>query len=290
MIRTVTACAALLLLICLACNQKTESVEQLNSAALTAAGIAADSTFLPQQEPEQKPKNGNDKIVQKTQPVDWDKKIIKTADLNAEVKEYKSFSAQVSDKVKKYGGYISQENQSETAYKIENSIVVKVPVDQFENAVSDLLNGAEKINEKRISSDDITEQLIDGKSRLEAKRQVRLRYLELLKQAKNMEEILTVQKEINEIQEEIEAVTGRLNYLGHSAAMSTINFSFYQVLDATAKDPDNAGFLTKVKSAFTSGLFWMGEVLVGLVGLWPLLLLLVIVVYFFKKRRLVKSK
>ena len=127
----------------------------------------------------------------KAQAVNWDKKIIKTANLNAAVKDYKAFSAQVNDKVKKYGGYISQEEQSETEYKIENAVVIKIPVDQFENAVNDLLKDVDKINEKRIASDDVTAQLVDGKARLEAKRRIRLRYLDLLKQAKNMEEILT---------------------------------------------------------------------------------------------------
>ncbi len=37
-----------------------------------------------------------------------------------------------------------------------------------------------------------------------------------------MEDILQVQEEINEIQENIEAAAGRVHYLTHSAAYSTI--------------------------------------------------------------------
>jgi hypothetical protein len=141
-------------------------------------------------------KNPNDLPLK---PIDWDKKIVKTANLNGEVKNYKTFSEQLRQKVKKYGGYISQEEQSESDYQIQNSVVIKVPVDQFENAVNDLTKDVSKLNQKSISSEDVTTQLVEGKSRLEAKKQVRLRYLDLLKQAKNMEHILTVQKQINDI-------------------------------------------------------------------------------------------
>lgn len=219
-------------------------------------------------------------------PIDWDKKIVKTANLNAEVKDYKNFSQQLNEKVKKYGGYISQEEQSQSDYQIQNSVVIKVPVDQFENAVNDFTKDISKLNEKNISSEDVTTQLVDGKSRLEAKKQVRLRYLDLLKQAKNMEEILTVQKEINDIQEDIELVNGRINTLSHESAMSTINLTFFQIINANAKadSEKQPGFLQKVKEAFANGWYWIGEVFVGLISVWPLLAAIVLGIWFYKKR------
>ena len=54
--------------------------------------------------------------------IDWDKKIIKTASLNLEVKDYNVFSASLREKIKGLGGYIAQEEQSQSDYKIENSI------------------------------------------------------------------------------------------------------------------------------------------------------------------------
>ncbi len=224
--------------------------------------------------------------------IDWDKKIVKTATLNAEIKDYKSFSQQLNEKVKRYGGYISQEEQSQSDYQIENSMVIKVPVDQFENALNDLTKDVIRLNEKHISSEDVTTQLIDGKSRLEAKRQVRLRYLDLLKQAKNMEEILTVQKEINDIQEDIELVNGRINVLNHSSAMSTINFTFFQIINANAKadNEKQPDFLSKVKEAFANGWYWIGELFVAIISIWPLLIIIILGILFFRKKQMPKIK
>src|SRR5205085_9088581 len=132
------------------------------------------------QQPKAHQKNGQ-------QPnADWDKKIMKTASLNAEVKHYDSFYVSLRETVRSIGGYIGKEQQNQSEYKIENTITVKVPVDQFDNAVTLLTNGTDKVNERKISSQDVTTDIIDTKSRMEAKKQVRERYLDFLKQAKNM--------------------------------------------------------------------------------------------------------
>ena len=229
---------------------------------------------------------------QSTPPVkqDWDKKILKTASLNLEVKDYNVFSTSLREKIKGLGGYIAQEEQSQSDYKIENSITVKVPVDQFDNAVVQLTANTEKINEKKITSQDVTTEFIDTKSRMESKKQVRLRYMDLLKQAKNMEEILNVQSEINEIQEEIESAAGRIEYLGHSSTFSTIHLTYYQILNSSAKDTNNPSFGVKLSNAFKTGWSWIGDLFVGLVSIWPLFLLIFTAVIIYKRTKIQKPK
>ncbi|MGO8055700.1 DUF4349 domain-containing protein, partial [Rhizobium leguminosarum] len=97
----------------------------------------------------------------------------------------------------------------------------KVPVDRFDEAINLLAETDEKILERKIGSEDVTGDVVDTRSRMEAKKQVRERYLDLLKQAKNINEILQVQTEINNIQVDIESAAGRVNYLSHAAALST---------------------------------------------------------------------
>ena len=222
------------------------------------------------------------------QKIDWDKKIIKTASLNAEVKNYDSFYSSLREKVRSVGGYVAQEQQNQSEYKIENTITVKVPVDQFDNAVTLLTNGTGKVNERKITSQDVTTEIVDTKSRMEAKKQVRERYLDFLRQAKNMSEVLSVQSEINGIQEEIESATGRINYMTHSAVFSTINFTFYQVLNVAAKDIPDPTFFTKIGTSFKSGWQWMGDIIVGLVSIWPFIFFVISAWIVIKK--LVKTK
>lgn len=221
---------------------------------------------------------------------EWDKKIVKTATLNIEVKDYNEFNSSLRTKIKQFGGYIAQEEQNESDYSIENKIMIKIPVDQFDNVVSELTKGDQKVNEKKINSEDVTSEFVDTKSRLEAKKQVRQRYLDLLKQAKNMEEILSVQSEINSIEEEIESASGRIQYLNHSSTFSTINLTYSQVLNASAKNPDKEPtFGYKLRDAFKTGWAWFGDLFVGVISFWPLLLILFAGVLIYKRSKKPKA-
>lgn len=217
---------------------------------------------------------------------DWNKKIIKTGTLSVEVKSYAHFNDLVRSIVKNSGGYIAQEEQNQSEYKLENVVTIKVPVDQFDNLMQSLSPVEEKIEIKKITSQDVTGEVVDTRSRLEAKRAMRLRYLDLLKQAKNMEEILQVQNEINSIQLDIEAASGRVNYLTHSSAYSTIQLTYFQVLNPGAKSNDTPpGFGKRILVALGDGLAWVGEALVLVFTLWPLWLVAIALFITWRRYR-----
>ncbi len=135
--------------------------------------------------------------------------------------------------------------------------------------------GDVKVMQRKITSEDVTGEVNDTRSRLEAKKQVRLKYLDFLKASKNMEEVLQVQSEINSIQEEIEAAAGRVEYLSHQSAYSTINLTFYQ--PAVGFKPTNVSptFFTRVGNAFKSGAEWLIELLIAMISIWPLWLIII---------------
>lgn len=222
--------------------------------------------------------------------IDWDKKIIKNAQLIFEVKDFKKYNELVHQTIKKFGGYIAQDEQNLSGEKSETILSIKVPVDQFEPMVNELSAAGEKVIVHKITSEDVTTKVVDTKSRLEAKKQVRLKYLEFLKASKNMEEVLTVQTEINSIQEEIEAAAGRIEYLSHESAYSTINLSFYQPTIAFIPVETSPTFITKIATAFKYGGSWITELLLLLVSVWPLILAAYGAFFIIKRIKLVRNK
>jgi hypothetical protein len=278
--------AALLLFLCLACNNVNHKMpavteEAAKEAAPVSSGAMADSSAVATdnkfEEPSPRDQSpGQNKKQPSPSPVanpDWDKKIIKTADLNVEVKSFPTFADRLRQNVKRSGGYIAQEQQTLSLSTIENTVTIKVPVDRFEDLLGDMTSDSDRLVEKKISSEDVTTQLVDTRSRLETKKEVRERYLELLRQAKSMKDILAVQDVINGVQEEMDAAAGRIAYLGHSAAFSTINLKFYQVLDATVKDDPTPTFWHKLRDSVGEGWSWMSSFVLGLISIWPLFLL-----------------
>lgn len=217
----------------------------------------------------------NEKDKPGTYNKDWDKKIIKTAILNVETKEYKGYNIQIQELVTKFEGYIARQEENENDGRINNSLTIKVPVAHFDEAVNAISSLKGKMLVKQISSEDVSGEIVDVRSRMDAKKRVRLRYLDMLQKAKNIEEILQVEREVNEIQEQIEAADGRLKYLSHTTAYSSIELSFFQALNPGANVDTTPGFAKRFLLALNEGLKWMGNLIIFFATLWPLWLIIV---------------
>ena len=270
-------------------SSQTEDIQSAEIKTLQAPLSEKDNTEKKQQIPFSKQRQIATDSINSPSPLpsphtDWDKKIIKTATLKLEVNNFKNYNESVHQTVKQFGGYIAQEEQNASEEKTETTISIKVPVEQFETMMNQLPGGSVKIIERKITTEDVTGEVVDVKSRLQTKMQMRLKYLDFLKQSKNMEEVLQVQNEINQIQESIEAAAGRVEYLTHQSAMSTINLSFYQPINGYDPKNDTPSYLTRVTDAFKNGGKWMADLLIGLVSLWPFLLIIFVAIFVFKRK------
>jgi len=287
--------AALLLCSFIACNQAKQKEAPVSSLKRSpnpppAAGsiehedllFRADTTAVagdnnpdqqqantPNTSPRQTPAPGSPATPAPSNP-DWDKKIVKTANLNIEVKNYRVFNDVLHRKIREAGGYVAQEEQNDNGYKIENSIVIKVPVDRFDETVMQLAADSDKVLMKKIATEDVSMQLVDIRSRLATKKEVRQRYMEILHQAHKTEDVLNAQQQIDEIQEQLDGAAGRMAYLGHAAAYSTINLVYFQVLDLTAQKESDPSFYRGLKKALGEGWQTLSAILIGLVTVWPL--------------------
>jgi hypothetical protein len=114
---------------------------------------------------------------------------------------------------------------------------------------------------------------------------MRLKYLEFLKQSKNMAEVLQVQNEIDNIQVQIESAASRVSFLTQQTSFSTINLTFYQPMEGYKPSGDAPSFLTRVIAAFKTGAGWIAELFVGLVSIWPLVLIAVVIYFGWKRLR-----
>ena len=220
---------------------------------------------------------------------DWDKKIIKTATVKLEVKKFKEYNEGLHKKIKQYGGYIASEDNFFTEEKSEMVVALKVPVQQFEMLMNELDGNDIKVIERSIKTEDVTGQVVDTRSRLEAKKQMRIKYMEFLKQSKNMAEVLQVQAEINSIQEEIEAAAGRMQYLSNQSAFSTINLIFYEPLMSYNPGNDSPAFISNVIEAFKTGASFIKTLLLGLITIWPLWVIGFVILYIRKRNRPAKN-
>ena len=276
--------AALLLLLFFSCNQSDYKSDAKVPIVVTSPTVAADSSTaspadgLAKYEPVS-PGNAGQPHPPQTAPQanpDWDRKIVKTADLTVETRSFARLTERIHRLVRENGGYIAQEEQTRIASRIDDDISIKIPVDRFEDFVQQIPADSDQVMDKKVTSQDVSMEVVDIKSRLETKKEVRDRYLALLRQAHNTQEILTTQQEVDGIQQELEAAAGRVNFLSHAAVFSTVHLKSFQILNPNGIETPSPQptFLHKIKLSFLVGWEALSSLLLGLMTVWPIWLAL----------------
>ena len=87
-----------------------------------------------------------------------------------------------------------------------------MPPARFQALLSGL-SGLGTIEEKKLSTDDVTAEHADVAARLQAKRAVERQYTALLGKAQRIKDILDIEEKLGEVREEIEATESRLKAL-----------------------------------------------------------------------------
>ncbi len=220
-----------------------------------------------------------------------EQKLIKTGNIECELENYEKSKAEINYEIKKWGGYISDEKEYNTDWQMSNNMQIRVPVEKFDSLVANLIKGDKIIKSKQISVKDVTAQYVDVYSRLKNKKKEEEQYLEILKKAYTIRDILEVNNYIYAIREEIEASEGTLKYLDDQASFSTIYLNIYQNFEVK-KERSKFGFFDKILNGLETGWYGFLAFLVGLTYIWPILLIIIMIAFIIyikvKKNKLKK--
>lgn len=149
-----------------------------------------------------------------------ERKVIYSAFLSLTVNSVDEAMASIKSKAESMGGYLESMSSSVGNYKT-GVITVRVPVDQFYQFL-EWCKGLGSLKNEEVNGYDVTMEYTDLEARLNSLKATEQRYLEILGQAKTVDEILKVEKELSRIRSEIESLEGRLRYLEHHVEMATI--------------------------------------------------------------------
>jgi len=213
-------------------------------------------------------------------------KIIKTSFLRFETQDLDKTYLQIKKAVQDNKGYIQDDNSNKSFNKITRRLLIRIPTSNFEQALDAVSQNVAYFDDKRTSAKDVTEEFIDIEARLKAKKTLEKRYLELLNKAKNVKEILEIERELSKIREDIEAQQGRLKYLENKVSLSTLEIEFYKL---TSEAPVAKSYGTKMWNAIKAGFNGISIFFLGLLHIWPFIIILGITVFFIK-RWIKKSK
>lgn len=228
----------------------------------------------------------SDAVTNSTQPIptqhvdtNVQRMLTKEGNLSWETSNVDKTHASIVAQAKKSNAYISSDNRFRDEYQMTNKMSIRIPSNQFDNFISSMENDVNNFDEKRIEVIDVTEEYIDVSARMKTKKELELHYYDLLKQTKNVTEILQVEEQLNIVRSEIESADGRLKYLKDKVNMSTIHLSFYETTSAPV------GFFGQIGKSFVAGWKGMLYFILGLITAWPIVLIVLITIWLVIRRR-----
>jgi hypothetical protein len=211
-----------------------------------------------------------------------EQKIIKTGDVKFETNNLSETYNQIITAAKKQNAIIQNDIEGKDYGSVFRKIIVRVPSKNFDSFLNDISKGVSYFDNKEISSQDVTEEYIDIDARLKAKKILEARYLELLKKANKVSEMLEIEAQLSAIREEIEAKEGQLRYMQSQISMSTITIEFYKTVANEGGATISYG--SKIWNAIASGFNSISSFFIGLLSIWPFLIILAVAVYYIRKR------
>jgi hypothetical protein len=241
----------------MACNGSERTSEKLgkpadaalNKVSTTGPNAARDRTVSPQETSADAPR-----IDQWFSPVAFDpasRLIVRTGQASIEVDSLGSSMTELRRVVQRVGGFVadasiqSGRNQVRTA-----TLEVKVPASRFD----ELTQGLEPIGRLQfvnVGAEDVSEEFVDLTARVQNGQRLEDRLIELLRtRTGKLQDVLSVERELARVREEIERMEGRLRFLKTSAQLSTLSINLFEPPPLVASHPGRSLIAEAFKTAW----------------------------------------
>jgi hypothetical protein len=157
-----------------------------------------------------------------------DTKIIKTAILTIEVDDVPGSVEFLKNLATQKGGYLSSTNvQKNYNNRLTGTVIIRIPAKEFETT----LTGVQAIGTvKSVSTQgqDVTEEYVDLQAQKTSYQNQLAQYNEIMKKAVKVEDVITIQQQIDRVQVQLNRLDGRLKYLDSRIDLSTITVNLQE--------------------------------------------------------------
>ena len=221
-------------------------------------------------------------------PVTGDRKVIKTAYIELEIEEgeFDEILSKLTNLAEQNGGFISnsQSYSDSEGNMTSGNITLRIPSNKYTSAL-------EKVKEMGTvkstsgSGQDVTQEYTDLESRLRNYKVQEEVLLDLMTQSKKVTDTLEVQRELSIVQEQIEIIKGRMQYLDDLISFSTIDVYFHEPEPITAT---GWGFVESLKNGLRGAvkvLNWLAAAILFTSPLWILAGIILLIVWRVIKAR-----
>lgn len=214
-------------------------------------------------------------------------KVVKTGSVELEVPkgQVSRTASRLSALVVGVNGFVADSKTLESARAPSGTVTLRVPAAAYEGVVEEVRRLG-KVVSATSQGRDVTGQYTDLESRIRALETTRAQYLALLGRAQSIQDVLSVQTQVNQVQVQLEQLQGQRNALDDQASFATLAIAFSEPGARRPDEPPSgmAEAWNKAVNGFVGGieaivaasgavLVWLlalGALTVGAGGLWTM--------------------
>ena len=152
--------------------------------------------------------------------------IIYSGQLSLVVKDTRAVVEQITQVVKDAGGFVTQSNTYQDQGHTRATMSVRVPGEdlaQLKATLGKIKALAMTVESENLNGQDVTDQYADTQAEIENLTAQRDSYRKLLDRAEKMEDILNIQTRLDQVQGQINTLTGRQLKLKESVKFATVS-------------------------------------------------------------------
>lgn len=220
-----------------------------------------------------------------------DAKLILTADLSAETRDFPTADTTIQNLTTQYGGYLESRSVGGGEGHRTARYTVRLPKAHFQTFLNAFGNTCNVVWQSQ-NAQDVGQAYFDAEAHLKTLRTKHERLLALLEQSSKMEDIIALENALSETEYEIEQYSTTLRRYDDLIGFSTIGIELSEVRDLTAVSQGNT-FINDMQQAAKTGLrgitVAVKTLILFVLVLWPLLaigvIVLAVLLYLRKRRR-----
>ena len=172
------------------------------------------------------------------------------------------------------GGFVGNANIQTGRNQVRQATVeIKVPAGRFDD-LTDGLRPLGRVEFLNVGAEDVSEEFVDLTARTANARRMEERLLELLAtRTGKLQDVLSVERELARVREEIERMEGRLRYLKTRSQLSTLSVAMHEPPPLVSPTPGSNPLAHAVREAWRN---FVGVLAAGIASLGYLVPLLVL--------------
>lgn len=197
----------------------------------------------------------------------FQREIIYTIGLEITTDDVDAAAQRAASVAQAAGGFVAGETTSEDS----STVTLRIPVERHANAVGELQKLGKVTNRTR-STEDVTQEVVDTKSRITSQRESIGRIRALLAEATDLSDVISIEAELAGREADLDSLLSRQKQLADLTALATVTVTFYtETAEPEEEDEEATGFLAGLDNGWEAFTGTVGVVLTVLGALLPFL-------------------